>query len=367
MPSGTTPTPGNHGPTPPFAYPPGPGGDQTGIVAQPSPEEERRRRRRRLLLFLLIGILGALLLLLSWFALRYFLTHEPLPLPNIVAPSATVPTYRYSLYGVDAPVGVAVTPNGDRIYVTESAGELELKVLDSSGTILAAGVPPDSQPSNRVPVYVARDPLTGELYVTDRLNGVINIYDAAGTYARTYTPPTDIEAWQPLGVAFDDAGLLYVTEVGSAEHRILVIDRAGTLLRTVTTRSGLVFPNAVAPVGDDLYATDSNNSLLVRAAAGAEVAVPVAGPGVGAGDLALPRGLATDSRGRLYVADTTGHRVLVYELPTERGARPKFLDSFGSLGRDEGQFNYPNGIAADDQGRFYVADQANNRIQVWSY
>ena len=33
----------------------------------------------------------------------------------------------------------------------------------------------------------------------------------------------------------------------------------------------------------------------------------------------------------------------------------------------DGQFNYPADIILDANGRMYIADRENNRIQVWSY
>jgi sugar lactone lactonase YvrE len=33
----------------------------------------------------------------------------------------------------------------------------------------------------------------------------------------------------------------------------------------------------------------------------------------------------------------------------------------------DGQFEFPNGVAVDTRGRVYVADTVNDRVQVWSY
>ena len=66
--------------------------------------------------------------------------------------------------------------------------------------------PPLSTGSEHVPVYLAADPITGEIYVTDRPTGSIYIYDADGAYQRTYDPGPDLVGWQPLGMTFDAAG-----------------------------------------------------------------------------------------------------------------------------------------------------------------
>jgi DNA-binding beta-propeller fold protein YncE len=227
-------------------------------------------------------------------------------------------------------------------------------------------VPDGSDPASRTPVYAARDPLTGEVYVTDRLNASISIYDADGVYQRALTPPGAVTSWLPLGVGFDAAGLLYVTDVAGDAHKVHVIARDGTLVRTLTGSDPLQFPNGVATTGTDTWVTDSNNGQLLRfdQAGTPEVAV---GRGIGTGDLSLPRGIAV-AGDRLYVSDILAQGVSVYTIPDgTTTTRPGFLGSFGSEGRADGQFEYPNGVAADDRGHLYVTDKDNNRVQVWGY
>ena len=43
----------------------------------------------------------------------------------------------------------------------------------------------------------------------------------------------------------------------------------------------------------------------------------------------------------------------------------KFVKSWGTRGNEPGQFSGPHGIDADRSGRVYVADRANQRIQVF--
>lgn len=56
--------------------------------------------------------------------------------------------------------------------------------------------------------------------------------------------------------------------------------------------------------------------------------------------------------------------VLCGNAPLE--APPTFLLKWGSPGTGNGQFRYPYGIAVDENGRVYVADAYNNRVQVFS-
>jgi tripartite motif-containing protein 71 len=74
-----------------------------------------------------------------------------------------------------------------------------------------------------------------------------------------------------------------------------------------------------------------------------------------------PEGVAVDSKGNVWVADTNNHRILKFD---QSG---KFLFSFGSLGflpgALDGQFRNPHGIAIDQQDNIWVADTFNNRVQ----
>ncbi len=88
------------------------------------------------------------------------------------------------------PVGVAVTADGSRIYVGETGGDRIARVFDASGNELAVMAAPNPD-VDHVPVYLAVDPLAGEVYVTDRPAGAIHVYDANGTYARTFDPGED--------------------------------------------------------------------------------------------------------------------------------------------------------------------------------
>jgi DNA-binding beta-propeller fold protein YncE len=78
--------------------------------------------------------------------------------------------------------------------------------------------------------------------------------------------------------------------------------------------------------------------------------------GAGPGQLLEPRGVAADSRGNLYVADTKNSRIAVFD---GNGA---FLRALGSRGNGDGQLNEPCGVAVGPNGETYVADTWNHRI-----
>ncbi len=68
-------------------------------------------------------------------------------------------------------------------------------------------------------------------------------------------------------------------------------------------------------------------------------------------------GIALDSAGRIYVADTYNARVV--RIDDMAGTN---WTTFGEYGSGIGQFNNPQGISIDPAGRIYVMDTGNNRL-----
>ena len=79
----------------------------------------------------------------------------------------------------------------------------------------------------------------------------------------------------------------------------------------------------------------------------------------GSGDSQLnnPEGIALDSLGNIYVADTSNNRVQKFN------SAGVFQLKFGTSGSGNGQFSSPIGIALDSLGNIYVADTNNHRVQ----
>jgi len=326
-------------------------------------EKKPRRRRKAILLLLLLGLLAMLTTLVVW----YLIFRQAIPLPIPLIPNGDLPAYTTSIYGPSGPMGIAVSPEGDRIYVANAEGDRVVRIFDAGGTLVATAQPPETTGTEHVPIWVAIDPLTSEVYVSDRPTGEIYIYNRDGAYQRTLTLAKPIGGWQPVGIAFDKDGLLYVVDLAGAYPRVEVIDRTANVVRTLGETSLMSFPNGVAVDKDgNVYVADSNNGRLLVFDPAGGIRAQV-GRGSGQGNLGLPRGVAVDGGGKVYVGDATGQGLFVFRAPTAGSQRLDFIGFVGGQGVADGKFSFPNGVAVDGRGRVYVADTVNDRIQVWSY
>ncbi|PKK91788.1 MAG: hypothetical protein CVV64_03750 [Candidatus Wallbacteria bacterium HGW-Wallbacteria-1] len=81
------------------------------------------------------------------------------------------------------------------------------------------------------------------------------------------------------------------------------------------------------------------------------------GEGSNDGNLKQPLDVATDREGRIFIADTANNRIQVF---TPDG---NLSFKFGKMGQGKGYFRSPCGIYVDDKSNIWVADTLNNRIQ----
>lgn len=77
------------------------------------------------------------------------------------------------------------------------------------------------------------------------------------------------------------------------------------------------------------------------------------------GNFTWPRGIAVGPDNSIVVADSSNHRVQVFD---QQG---KFIKEFGSYGNAEGEFDCLAGVAVNRIGQFIIADRYNHRIQVF--
>ena len=85
----------------------------------------------------------------------------------------------------------------------------------------------------------------------------------------------------------------------------------------------------------------------------------IGGEGSDNGKFCRPWGICCDNEGRIYVADRSNNRIQVFEN------NGKFKLKFGHSGSKVGEFDRPASVAVDESlKRIVVADKDNHRLQV---
>lgn len=167
-------------------------------------------------------------------------------------------------------------------------------------------------------------------------------------------PDSPLVLQRPAAVVGDEAGRLYVSD--TSKQAVFVFDElAGELLLWDSAERGrrFVAPAGLAVAPGRLFVADAElAAVFVLDARGEPLAV------IGRGLLKRPIGLARDAeRGLLYVADAQAHDIKVFD---DAGALQRVI---GRRGEGAAEFNFPSHLAFAN-GRLYVTDTMNNRVQV---
>jgi sugar lactone lactonase YvrE len=116
---------------------------------------------------------------------------------------------------------------------------------------------------------------------------------------------------------------------------------------------------AVDSVGN-VYVADSGNYRIQKFSNTGEFITKWGSSGSADGYFSLPRDVVVDSVGNVYVADSGNYRIQKFSNTGE------FITKWGSRGSADSQFLSISGIAVDSVGNVYVADPKNYRIQKFS-
>ncbi len=301
------------------------------------------------------------------------------------------------------PQGVAADSAG-KVYVADT-GNSTIRRINPAGVVSTlAGLALNIGTNDGVgsdarfcyPAGVAVDS-AGNVYVADQFNSTIRKVTPAGVVttlaglARSWGSADgtngDARFHWPSGVAVDSAGNVYVADEWNNTIRKVTPDAVVTTLAGLAGTSGtndgagsdarFCYPAGVAvDSAGNVYVADQFNSTIRKVTPAGAVTTLAGWAGIygftdGAGKAArfcFPGGVAVDSAGNLYVADTYNDTLrkvtpaatnwVVTTLAGEAG----IANMADVTGRDA-RFNNPFGVAVDSAGTLYVADTVNNTIR----
>ncbi len=358
----------------------------------------------------LLRILSLFLLLLSASvaqAQNTISTYAGGPPPSGVAPTAAP---------IEGPQSIVRDPAGN-FYVVTDAGPIYKITPGTTApgvlTILAgnntAGFSPNGSKAAATLTfepYGAAVNANGDLYYSDANNCVVReivggvVQTIAGTGACGYSgdgaAATSAKLNNPLGIAFDNSGNLFIADSGNnvirridANNNITTYAGTGTAGFSgdtgAATSAELNFPESVAAdTSGNLFIADSGNNRIRRVDLPSQVITTIAGTGVQsysgdggpatAATLGQPDGVAVDSSGNIYIADTTNS--VIREISSAASQPPGIIttivgnNTFGFSGDGGPAFSAeltnPAGMFVDSiTGDIYFADYWANRIRLY--
>ncbi len=196
----------------------------------------------------------------------------------------------------------------------------------------------------------------GNIWVTDCYQSKIKKYDGQGNYISTIGKHGNKagEFNQPTGIAVN---FVYIYVADHLNNRVQVFDRNGSFIRQFGDKI-LKQPAGIAIRQDGesclIYVSDSkNNRIAIFDTLGNMV------DSLGAGlDLREPWDICFDYNNNLYIADVYNNRVVQLDAWGNK------LLTFGTQGKEAGEFKLPQGLAVSPDGKYvYVIDTHNDRIQ----
>ena len=277
------------------------------------------------------------------------------------------------------------TPNGGTVTFSDQGGTLGTAALagglaEFTTTSLAAGTDTITASYGGVTNFAAS--ATGTI-VTAVGNGIAGYQGDNG-------PATAAELNQPIGMTFDSAGDLFITDYVNNVVRE-VVKATGDIITVAgngiagdsgdggpATAAELNGPDGiVVDAAGDLFISENYNNDVREVVKATGDIITVAGNGTAgysgdggpatAAELHFPHGLAIDAAGNLFIADSYNYRIrevvkATGDIITVAGAHTYGYSGDGGPATNA-ELDYPFDVALDPAGDLFIADTANNRIR----
>lgn len=163
----------------------------------------------------------------------------------------------------------------------------------------------------------------------------------------------------PVGITSGPRGEVYVAD--SALAQILVIQPGAKKAEPMTTNTTLRQPTGLVfdPAGQQLFIVDTGAHQVVAIGLDGQERTRFGRRGEGDGEFNFPTLIGRDREGRLYVTDSLNFRIQMFDT------QGRHLGRFGRLGNATGDLSRPKGVATDRFGHVYVVDSMFHAVQIF--
>ena len=273
---------------------------------------------------------------------------EILEIPLAIAPTAGTPT-AMNVSATDLVYG-----NNGSLYITDMTVARRVSVYGASAVIAGPGslaegdTGPATQARLNHPTGIALDSI-GNLYIADHdnnrvrrvgLDGTITTYAGTGAAGNSGDGGSALLASLngPSSVRFDAFGNLYIADTGNSRIRMV-------------TPGGILVPVPTGPLSAPAYLIfDKSQNLYIADATSIYQLTPAGFRYTLYSGLQSPRGMAFDSNGNFYFAETGTKQVWMF---TPSGSHSLLAS---------GVWNAPQSIAIDGAGNVLVADSGLGQV-----
>lgn len=166
----------------------------------------------------------------------------------------------------------------------------------------------------------------------------------------------------PVDVAFDSDGTMYVSDMRL--KTVLAFNQKGEYQFAIGERLTFVHPTGIAidKKLNRLYVADTKgHKFVVFDLKTKKLLFEVGKRGKENGEFNFLTNIAIDPRNsNIIITDTQNFRIQIFDKDGN------FIRAFGKVGDRPGDFSRPKGVGVDSEGHIYVADSAFNNVQIFS-
>ncbi|NQT69762.1 MAG: hypothetical protein HQ552_09290 [Desulfobacteraceae bacterium] len=199
----------------------------------------------------------------------------------------------------------------------------------------------------------------GQIYALDGKQRRIVRLTPEGKFIN-YLDPTGLPApasYAPRSFIIDVNNNIYILDILS--RRVLVLNPSGEYQRHIEFPKDFGFLSDLAvDFKGNVFLIDSTNAVVFTAAKDSMKFSALTGKLKQY--MRLPTSITTDKRGRIYLVDRNGSRIIIL------GQDGSFLGRLSGQGWKDGLLNHPSNMCINSKGEVFIADTSNSRVQIFT-